>query len=73
MIAYLIYIFTVIIGIYVFYNNITPLIEIGIPDNNLEFGKFMVSFLPAGVGAFMVYFGLTSLYSLIKKDTSKAE
>ncbi len=63
---YLLYILTIIIGLYALYVNIPALIEIGIPKNEIQFGKFMASFFPVVVGLFMIYFGSTSLYSLIK-------
>lgn len=67
--VYLIYILTVLIGIYAVYTNLPALINIGIPNNQLEFGKFMVSLLPTLVGFFMIYFGVSSLYNLLKKKT----
>ncbi len=66
--AYLIYLLTVLIGIYVVYNNLSVLINIGIPDNQLKLGKFLVSLLPTVVGFFMIYFGITSFYSILNKN-----
>ena len=69
--AYLIYTLTILIGIYAVYTNLPPLINIGIPDNQLKFGKFMVSVIPTFVGFFMIYFGASSLYSLLKNKKKK--
>ncbi|RUM59070.1 MAG: hypothetical protein DSY60_00490 [Persephonella sp.] len=66
--VYLIYLLTIIIGIYVVYNNLPVLINIGIPDNQLKLGKFLVSLLPTVVGFFMIYFGISSFYSILNKN-----
>jgi len=66
-IAISLYILTILIGIYAVYANLPVLINIGIPENLIEFGRFLVSLIPASVGFFMIYFGVSSLYSLIKK------
>ncbi len=65
---YIIYILTILIGLYAVYNNLPVLITIGIPDNQLKFGKLLISLLPTVVGFFMIYFGASSLYSLFKKN-----
>ena len=65
-----IYILTVLIGIYAVFVNIPALINIGIPSNEIEFGRFMASFFPTVVGLFMIWFGSTSLYSLLRKKES---
>ena len=65
---YIIYILTILIGLYAVYSNLPVLINIGIPDNQLKLGKFLVSLFPTIVGFFMIYFGASSLYSLLKKN-----
>jgi len=73
MSVYLIYILTIIIGIYAVYMNIPALFTIGIPDSQIKFAKFMVSLIPTVVGFAMIYFGITSLISLIKKNKKEKE
>ncbi len=65
---YLIYVLTVLIGIYALYTNLPVLFEIGIPKNEIETGRFFASFFPVVVGGFMVYFGISSIYNLYKKE-----
>ncbi len=65
--VYLIYILTILVGLYAFLTNFSALIVIGFPDNQLKLSKFMVSLFPTLIGLFMIYFGTTSLISLIKK------
>lgn len=67
MFIYFLYILTILIGMYAIFTNFPALLEIGIPKNEIMFAKFLVSFLPIVVGLFMVYFGTSSIYSLIKK------
>lgn len=67
MSVYLIYMLTVAIGIYTVYINLPILFTIGIPQDETQFGRFASSFFPVLVGIFMIYFGLTSLYTLLKK------
>jgi uncharacterized BrkB/YihY/UPF0761 family membrane protein len=67
-IAVFLYILTIIIGVYAVYVNLPALIEIGIPANTLEFSRFLVSLIPVAVGLFMIYFGISSIYTLFKKN-----
>ncbi len=67
-IAVALYILTIVIGIYAVYVNLPALVNIGIPDNSIELGRFLVSLIPTLVGLFMIYFGISSLYSLFKKN-----
>ncbi len=67
-IAAALYILTIVIGVYAVYTNLPALINIGIPDNSIKFGRFLVSLIPASVGLFMIYFGISSLYTLFKKN-----
>ena len=64
---YILYILTVLIGLYAVYMNLPALFEIGIPDNEIETGKFFASFFPVVVGIFMIYFGSSSIYNLYKR------
>ena len=73
MFVYFLYILTVLIGIYAVLTNLPALLEIGMPKNETIFAKFMVSFFPVVVGLFMIYFGTTSIYSLVKKSKKEDE
>jgi len=65
---YLIYTLTFLIGLYAIYTNLPALFEIGIPQNEIETGRFFASFFPVIVGIFMIYFGISSIYNLHKKE-----
>jgi membrane-bound ClpP family serine protease len=67
MILILIYVLTLLIGIYAVFNNLPALFLIGIPTSDLKLAKFMVSLFPVIVGGFMIYFSITSLWDMYKK------
>ena len=65
---YIIYALTILIGIYAVYINLPAIFQIGIPTNEMEIGRFFASFFPVIVGLFMIYFGVSSIYNLYKKE-----
>ncbi len=73
IIAAFLYLLTIAIGIYAIYTNLPVLIEIGIPQDSLQFSRFLVSLLPVVVGLFMIYFGISSLYNLYKKTKEESQ
>jgi hypothetical protein len=73
MVLILIYLITLIIGIYAVANNLPALFTIGLPTSELKFAKFMVSFFPVVVGLFMIYFSITGLIDIFKKKKEKKD
>lgn len=53
----------ILIGLYAIYNNISGLINPGVEDPVLAFGKFLIALFPVIAGIVIIYVSFSGLFS----------
>lgn len=61
----------IIIGLYAIFNNISGLINPGVDDPILAFGKFLIALFPVIAGIVIIYVSFSGLFS--KKSGEKID
>lgn len=68
MVVRILLILGIIIGMYAIFNNISGLLNPGVDDPVLAFGKFLMALFPVIAGAVIIYVSLSGLFSKNKGE-----